>query len=199
MLGPFLLEDLPTGVVQGNGVSRNQQRVAGPSPLGHVGGTALVLRRGGIANMQADLLANGRKHIDIGNIRIANGEVVLIGIVDGAEHVFEGQGYTGNRMVLENGEIDDGIAYLGKSFRYATADAPVDGEILFVTQRFVAETTQVVRARGDAQTRTFQVFIQAVPNDDVFLRDACVLKALADELDEEHVGGNAAASQAVDL
>ncbi len=102
-------------------------------------------------------------------------------------------------MIFENGEIDDGIADLSESFGEATADASVDGKIFFVAQGFVAETAKAIRVSGDAKPGAFQVFVEAVPDDDVFGGNAGVLKALADELDEEDVGGNAAASQAVDL
>ena len=51
----------------------------------------------------------------------------------------------------------------------------------------------------DTKSGAFEVIVQAVPDDDVFLGEAGVLKTLADELNEEHVCGNAAASEAVDF
>jgi len=55
-------------------------------------------------------------------------------------------------MVLEDRQVDDGVAGSGEGGGEETADAAIDGEIGFVTGGIVADVADAILAGGDGET-----------------------------------------------
>src|SRR6202142_2384426 len=188
-------DDAPAGVVEGDGIASDQESVEGPRPLRHVGGSAFVLRGHGIADGETDLVADGRQHVDVGDIGVAGVGVVLVRIVYRSEQVLEGDGHAGDAVILEHGHVDDAVADAGDGLREQAAGAAVDGEILFVAEGVVAGDAGAAGAVRDAEAGAFEVFAEAVEDDDVFGGDARLTEPLRYRLDQGGAGGGRSASR----
>ena len=187
------------GVIERHRVAGSQNAVEWPGPLRHIRRPAFILGRDGVADSQPHLLADGRQHVDIGDVGIAGIDVVLVGVVYGAEQVLEGHGDAHNAMVLEHRQVDDGVAGSGEGGGEETAHAAIDGEVGFVTGGIVADVADAILAGGDGETGALEVGVEAVPDDDIGARNAGLLEAFADGIDEHGAGGIAAAGEAVDF
>src|SRR5581483_6387916 len=124
-------------------------------------------------------------------------DVVLVWIVNSAEHVLEGDGHARDAMVLEDRKIDDRITNLGKSAREKASHTPKHSELIFITQSVVSEASNSRASFDDPEPCALKVCVQAIPDHNIF--DADLLETLRDCFDEFHPGGVAFPGKAIDF
>jgi hypothetical protein len=72
-------------------------------------------------------------------------------------------------------------------------------EVALISQDVVAERAYAAGGGRDAESRAFEIVVEAIPDDDVPRGNAGLLEALADCFDQSDARGRAAARQAVHL
>ena len=161
-------------------------------------GATVVDRGHGIADGEADLFANGRNAVEVGDEWVATAAVELIGALNNAIHVFHGEGNAGHAVVFENGQADDHVALAGEDFGELHIDGGAEGHAIFFVSRDIgAEAADTAGVGIDREAASLKIAGVAIPDDDVARLDPGPLQALGNGECEHRVGRDAFAAEAI--